>query len=56
MQPTIHPAAKTDLEIVLDLLSRQFKEHEIEVTEDRLQYAVNAMLADPNLGFFLLAG
>jgi GNAT superfamily N-acetyltransferase len=46
---------KTDLEIVLDLLSRQFKEHEIEVVENRLRYAIDAMLADSNLGFFLLA-
>ena len=51
----IRLASKTDLEIVLDLLSLQFEEHEIEITGDRLRYAVNAMLVDPALGFFLLA-
>lgn len=51
----IHLANKAEIEIILDLLSRQFEEHEIEVTEGRLRYAVDAMLADSNLGFFLLA-
>lgn len=48
-------ATSEDAAAVLALLARQFEEHEIEVPAKQLQTAVEAMLADDRLGFFLLA-
>ena len=47
--------SRHDLSIILELLGRQFQEHQIEVPEAALSSAVEAMLADIRLGFFLLA-
>jgi len=51
----IHTAKITELAEILWLLSFQFDEHEIVVTEARLQAAAENILDDGRLGFFLLA-
>jgi hypothetical protein len=55
MDVQIYQPVRPDLPIVLELLSLQFKEHQIEVSEKALFTAIEAILADERLGFFLLA-
>jgi len=52
---TIQFAQPTDIDSVLDLLGRQFQEHNIHVPEGQLLNAVFSMLKSSELGFFLLA-
>lgn len=49
---TAHPE---DLDAVFDLIVLQYEEHGIEVPRDALRRAIAAVLADPSLGFLLLA-
>jgi len=55
MDVQIYQPALPDLPIILELLSLQFEEHQIGVSEKALSTAIKAMLAEPRLGFFLMA-
>lgn len=48
-------ASLADLDPLVDLLSRQFDEHDILQHSEQLAEATRHMLEDPRLGFFLLA-
>jgi len=52
---TIQKAAEEDWAIILDLLQRQFAEHQIDVDEATLTFAVQEELRDEKLGIFLIA-
>jgi GNAT superfamily N-acetyltransferase len=52
---TIQKAAEEDLAIVLDLLQKQFAEHQIEVDEETLTFAIREELRNEKLGIFLIA-
>lgn len=51
----IFPPSQNDVSLTVDLLKQQFEEHQIEISIFQLTATVEAMLADPRLGFFLLA-
>ena len=52
---TIQKAVEEDWAIVLDLLQRQFAEHQIDVDEATLTFAIQEELRNEKLGIFLLA-
>ena len=52
---SIKRANIADKHILIDLVQRQFKEHQIERTLSELQTAINVMLSKDGLGFFMLA-
>jgi GNAT superfamily N-acetyltransferase len=54
-RPKIDTAMPGDRDIVLSLILNQFSEHEIDVDERKLVDAIEAVLSDDNLGYFLLA-
>ena len=51
----IERANLEDQDTVVDLLFRQFQEHAIETSQERLAWAVGQVLCNENHGFFLLA-
>ena len=51
----IRKAGQADLEILLNLLAKQFDEHQIDLTSDALEDAIKAELIRDGLGFFLVA-
>ncbi len=55
MTVKISKATEQELEVVLALLTKQFGEHDIQLASVSLHTAVDAMLQDESLGFFLLA-
>lgn len=52
---TVERAKLTDQEIILDLLQKQFMEHEIECASGRLSTTIGQMLKRESLGLFLVA-
>jgi len=52
---TIERANLADQEFILELLQRQFVEHQIEYTSESLSTAIEAMLKRDDLGLFLVA-
>ncbi|MGD8405154.1 MAG: GNAT family N-acetyltransferase [Anaerolineales bacterium] len=52
---TIERASLTDQEAILELLQKQFVEHEIEYSSDILSTAIGEMLKREGLGLFLVA-
>lgn len=51
----IKKAAPPDSGVVLDLLTRQFDEHHLDLHSEELLLAIRSMLEDERLGFILLA-
>ncbi len=51
----ISPPSQNEISLIVDLLKRQFEEHQIEISIFQLTAPVDAMQADPRLGFFILA-
>ena len=51
----IHKAKPADLDSLIQLLSNQFAEHDIELASKELRNALKIMLKDESLGFCLLA-
>jgi len=51
----IKKATKEDWAIILDLLQRQFSEHQIDVDETTLTFAIQEELRNEKLGIFLIA-
>ena len=52
---TVERANLTDQEFILELLQKQFVEHEIEYSSDALSAAIGEMLKREGLGLFLVA-
>ena len=52
---TIRRAELADLDIILNLLAKQFEEHGIDLTPDDLEGAVKAEFGRDGLGFFMIA-
>ncbi len=51
----IHKAIQGEGDKLLELLEMQFVDHQIEFSREILRTAIDAMLGNKNLGFFLLA-
>lgn len=51
----IEIATTKDLNILHELIQKQFLEHEIDYENDQLKSAIDQMLTNDNLGFFLIA-
>jgi GNAT superfamily N-acetyltransferase len=52
---TIERASLDDVEVLLELLHQQFKEHGIGFSGKVLRNAISEMITNQNLGFFLIA-
>lgn len=52
---SIRRAGPADLEIILNLLAKQFEEHEIDLKPGELESAIKAEFTRDDLGFFMLA-
>jgi GNAT superfamily N-acetyltransferase len=55
MNETIETAKPSDAEALLPLLVAQYEEHELEFSSERLQKAIDAILALEDRGAFLVA-
>jgi ribosomal protein S18 acetylase RimI-like enzyme len=51
----IEIATTKDLNILHELIQKQFLEHEIDYEDDQLKSAIDQMLTNDSLGFFLIA-
>lgn len=51
----IEIATTKDLNILHKLIQKQFLEHEIDYEDDQLKSAIDQMLTNDSLGFFLIA-